>query len=112
MILKKPVSIFFTQDRRVKKGGVQTSDVRIYCTAPADRPFQCYQSENPICSNRQGLGPRKVVAPSPKDFLLVLRVLDLNILFCRSVGFCRVFLDLSVRVASSTEHDRRVRRRF
>jgi len=28
-------------------------------TTPADRPFQCYQSENPICSNRQGLGPRR-----------------------------------------------------
>jgi hypothetical protein len=21
--------------------------------------FKCYQSENPICSNRQGLGPRR-----------------------------------------------------
>ena len=25
-----------------------------------DRKFQCYHSENPICSNRQGLGPRSI----------------------------------------------------
>ena len=36
----------------------QSIDVRIASpyTAPADRPFLCYQSEDPICSNRQGLG--------------------------------------------------------